>query len=83
MTIDLSSILAFLSILAIAGGTIASMVRLWNRVDNLLVKHGIVLDTLVDKVSKLEGYEQRITENENKINLINQRCKFYHKENDK
>lgn len=80
IAIDLNAILAILSILGIAGGAIIFMVRLWNRVDNSLLKHAIALDTLVQKVSTLEGYDKRITKNETDIKLIKQQCHFYHQE---
>ena len=76
LTIDLSAILAFLSILAIAAGAITFMVRLWNKVENSLIKNTIALDGLVEEVGALKQYGIRIqkledtTATKDELNLI-------------
>lgn len=78
ISIDVSLVVGVLTILSIAIGAVVFMVRLWNNVDNTMVKHTIVLDSLVSEVKDIKSFEPRITKNETDIKLIKQQCEFYH-----
>lgn len=82
ITINLEATLAILSILGIAAGAVLFMVRLWNKVDGSLTKHGFVLESLVETVAELKGYDKRITKNEKDIALIQQRCDLIHEDDE-
>ena len=78
--IDITLILEIATILSIAGGAITFMVRLWNKVENSLLKTTIALDSLVTEVSELKGFEKRISKNETDIAVIKNTCSLNHKE---
>ena len=95
ISLDLSLILTVLSILGILVGAIAAIVKIYysltksiSNVDVALIKNTVVLEGLVEKITKLEGYDERIDNNEkaiqqnaHEIDMINQRCELIIKEN--
>jgi len=79
ISIDLNVVVAISSILAIAAGAILFMVKLWNKVENSLIKHTIALDGLIEEIGSLKRYGPRITAVEKDVALINQRCDMVQK----
>lgn len=51
-----------------------------NSMEKNQIEHTVVLKQLVNEVVELKGYEDRISQNEQDIALINLRCDMYHKE---
>ena len=80
VNVNIELIGAMLGMLTTLTLAIVAIVKVYSGAIKSINKLAYSVDTMNDKIDRLEGYDKRISKNEQDIAVIQNTCNIYHKE---
>ena len=80
VSVNVELIGALLAILTTLTLAIVAIVKIYSGAIKSIDKLAYSVDTMNEKIDRMEGYDKRISQNETDIAVIKETCRIHHKE---